>query len=43
MGKEASRAERTRGTHCKGVGGFFHVSFVPFLFLKKKIKKENHT
>ena len=40
VGKETNRAQRTRGTHCKGAGGFFHMSlFFPFSFFFKKIPK----
>ena len=35
VGKQANRAQRTRGTNFKGVGFFFHMSCVFFLFCFK--------
>ena len=37
VGKATSRAQQTRRTNFKGVGGFFHMSI---FLLKKKIKQE---
>ena len=40
VGKEALRAGKTRRTHCKGVGGCFHICFL-FLFFIFQTKNEN--
>ena len=48
VGKQANRAQRTRGTNFKGVGIFFYMSvffifYFYFFLLKKKKQEESHT